>query len=164
MSKVSRPKTRRLLVQCLYAYHIHQQEQGKKDILDRFFAEDARDFCDEGYFSELYTQIPAKQNELLAIIHHFASKFDLATVPAMHLIILSISIYELLFFSGDDIPENVAINEGIELAKRFSDAHSKNFVNGILDAVKKNKETLKTGEMKIVPEEFLLFPSKIECK
>ena len=160
MNTVSRPKTRRLLLQCLYSYHIHQEVQSRQQILDKFFEEGSREFCDEKYFTELYTQIPAKQTELLSIVHHFASKFDLATVPSMHLIILSISIYELLFFSGDDIPERVAINEGIELAKRFSDTQSKNFINGILNSVKNNKESLRDGVEKMVPEEFLLFPAK----
>lgn len=44
--------------------------------------------------------------------------------------ILRISIYEILFV--DDVPEKVAINEGIELAKKYSGENSPSFINGIL--------------------------------
>ncbi|MFW6142818.1 MAG: transcription antitermination protein NusB [Desulfovermiculus sp.] len=35
----------------------------------------------------------------------------------------------------EDVPDKVAINEGIELAKKFGDQRSGGFVNGILDAI-----------------------------
>lgn len=44
--------------------------------------------------------------------------------------ILRLGAFEILFF---DTPNNVAINEAIELAKRYGDSNSPAFVNGILD-------------------------------
>ena len=40
-----------------------------------------------------------------------------------------------------DVPPKVAINEAVELAKQFGDENSKNFVNGMLDAVAKAMES-----------------------
>ncbi len=48
--------------------------------------------------------------------------------------VLRLAAYELLF--RDDIPERVAINEGIELAKLYGSEESGAFVNGILDQIR----------------------------
>jgi N utilization substance protein B len=47
--------------------------------------------------------------------------------------ILRLAAYEILF--RDDIPPKVAIDEAIELAKRFGTADSHRFINGILDRI-----------------------------
>lgn len=48
--------------------------------------------------------------------------------------ILRLGVYELLF--NKDVPQNVVINEAIEIAKNFGDEKSGKFVNGILSKVK----------------------------
>jgi len=48
--------------------------------------------------------------------------------------ILRLAIYEMKF--SIDVPENVAINEAIEVAKKFGDDKSGKFINGILSKVK----------------------------
>ena len=60
------------------------------------------------------------------------SKIDLA--------ILRLACYEIIFL--EDIPKNVSINEGIELAKKYSDDESRKFINGLLDSISQdiNKE------------------------
>lgn len=51
--------------------------------------------------------------------------------------ILRLAIYEMLYI--EDIPTVVTINESIELGKTFGGENSGQFINGILDAVKKNE-------------------------
>ncbi|CAM3956972.1 transcription antitermination factor NusB [Lederbergia lenta] len=48
--------------------------------------------------------------------------------------ILRLGVYELLF--NEDVPQNVVINEAIEIAKIYGDEKSGKFVNGILSKVK----------------------------
>ena len=50
--------------------------------------------------------------------------------------ILRIAVFELCF--APDIPDRVAINEAVEIAKRYGTEDSPSFINGILDAVKKS--------------------------
>ena len=50
--------------------------------------------------------------------------------------ILRIAVYELLF--SKDVPSKVAINEAIEIAKKFGTEQSGSFINGILDKISKN--------------------------
>jgi len=51
--------------------------------------------------------------------------------------ILRLAGYELLF--REDIPPKVAINEAVDLAKKFGDLESGKFVNGILDKINKTR-------------------------
>jgi N utilization substance protein B len=54
----------------------------------------------------------------------------------MDVILLKMAICELLHFSS--IPVKVTLNEYIELSKQYSTPRSRQFVNGILDAVVKD--------------------------
>ncbi|MBF0254710.1 MAG: N utilization substance protein B, partial [Candidatus Omnitrophica bacterium] len=49
--------------------------------------------------------------------------------------ILRLGMTELM--AGNDVPVKVAINEAIELAKKFGDSESPRFVNGVLDRIAK---------------------------
>lgn len=58
--------------------------------------------------------------------------------------VLRMATYEMAY-RKDDVPPKVAINEAIELAKRFSTDQSGAFVNGVLDRVKRGIEATSTG-------------------
>ena len=53
--------------------------------------------------------------------------------------VLRIACCELLFFH--DIPPKVSINEAVDISKKFNDDESGRFVNGVLDAIFKDKNT-----------------------
>jgi len=57
--------------------------------------------------------------------------------------LLRIGTYELLF-REDEVPATVAINEAIEIAKRFSADDSPSFINGILDAIRDGSQQQQT--------------------
>lgn len=61
------------------------------------------------------------------------------------------ALFELMGEKFDDIPPNVAINEALELAKKYSDESSKNFINGVLNSVLQSKDGLMSGKIKIEP-------------
>jgi N utilization substance protein B len=66
-----------------------------------------------------------------------AENWDLTRMAAVDRNILRLAAYEILFDA--DIPKSVAINEAIEIVKRFSTDESGKFVNGILDKLEKQK-------------------------
>ena len=72
-----------------------------------------------------------------------AEHWVLERMAAVDRNILRLGTYELLF--GTDIPRAVAINEAIEIAKKFSTSESASFINGILDRVSKKSAEGKTG-------------------
>ncbi len=66
-----------------------------------------------------------------------AANWELARMAAVDRNALRIGCYELVF--AGDVPTKVAINEAIELGKRFSTAQSGAFINGILDRIRKDQ-------------------------
>ena len=67
-----------------------------------------------------------------------AENWRLSRMAATDRNILRLGSYEILY---SDTPDRVAINEAIELAKRFGTANSAQFVNGILDRLMKQNDT-----------------------
>ncbi|MAG34656.1 MAG: transcription antitermination factor NusB [Dehalococcoidia bacterium] len=68
-----------------------------------------------------------------------ASAWPLSQMARVDKSILRLAIYELLYC--DDVPDRVAINEAIELAKVFGHDSSARFVNGVLGTIQAEKET-----------------------
>ena len=60
-------------------------------------------------------------------------------ISKINLVLLKLAIYEILY---TQTPYKVAINEAIEIAKKYGDDNSPNFVNGILASVVKESENL----------------------
>ncbi len=78
-----------------------------------------------------------KWDELNETIAAVSEHWKISRMPAIDRNVLRIGAYELLYL--DDIPDKVAINEAIELAKRFGGKDSGGFVNGILDKIRESK-------------------------
>lgn len=55
-------------------------------------------------------------------------------ISKVNLTILRLAAYEILF--DDDVPRSVAINEALEIARKYSDEKSVSFINGVLDKIK----------------------------
>lgn len=68
-------------------------------------------------------------------LRNLAEHWDLARMAAVDRNILRLATYEILYDA--EIPKSVAINEAIEIVKKFSTDESSKFVNGILDKLDK---------------------------
>ena len=74
------------------------------------------------------------QTRIDSAITTVAENWRIDRMAAIDRNILRLGAYELLCCA--DIPDKVAINEALELAKRYSTAQSSKFVNGVLDRMK----------------------------
>ncbi|MBL8756173.1 MAG: transcription antitermination factor NusB [Planctomycetes bacterium] len=72
-----------------------------------------------------------------------ARNWDLARMATVDRNVLRLATYELMFCA--DVPPKVAINEAIELGKKYSTANSGGFVNGILDRIRIDLERERTA-------------------
>jgi transcription antitermination protein NusB len=70
-------------------------------------------------------------------IEHYAPGWPLDQVAPIDISILRLGAYELLF---GDTPEKVAINEAVELAKRYGSDSTSRFVNGALGAIARGRQ------------------------
>lgn len=69
-----------------------------------------------------------------AVVQKHSQHWKIERIAKVELAILRLSLYEMMH---TDMPVKAAINEAIEMAKKFGDGNSKNFINGILDGVAK---------------------------
>lgn len=97
-----------------------------------FFEEEENqaDVADTAYISEKLDKIVEKLEELDETINSKVKGWDTARMGKVDLTILRLAVYEILF--DEDIPTGVAINEAVELAKKFGQDTSASFVNGVL--------------------------------
>jgi N utilization substance protein B len=80
----------------------------------------------------------ARRAEIDVLIARSAEHWRLERMPVVDRNLLRLATFELL--QGADAPPAVVIDEAIELAKRFGDADSPAFVNGVLDDVRRRIE------------------------
>ncbi len=71
------------------------------------------------------------------LLKKYAENWELSRMAAVDRCILRLATFELIKDVGT--PENVIINEAVEIAKKYSTAESSKFVNGILDKLKKER-------------------------
>lgn len=77
-----------------------------------------------------------KEDIIKNISENLKEDWDITRISKINLALLKISLYEMLYA---DVPYKVAINEVIELAKKYADEQSPIFINGVLaSVVKKN--------------------------
>ncbi len=85
---------------------------------------------------QLVVGVLQNQDRLDKIIAEYSKNWRLERIAKIELTVLRLALFEMLY--SHDVPLKVAINEGIELSKKFGDGKSGGFVNGILDAIAKH--------------------------
>ena len=85
---------------------------------------------DETYISEKSNKVLEKLDEIDGMINQEAKGWTTERMGKIELTILRLAIYEIKF--DEDVPAGVAINEAVEIAKKFGQEESAGFVNGVL--------------------------------
>ena len=135
---MSRRKVREVILQTIFQLAFQQEgfEEYALNYLDNQpLSKEDREFSKNfivGFLKEVEIIDKKIADNLKGWTLERLSKIDLA--------ILRLACYEIIFL--EDIPKNVSINEGIELAKKYSDDESRKFINGLLDSISQdiNKE------------------------
>jgi transcription antitermination factor NusB len=89
------------------------------------------------YADHLVKGIGKNLNEIDGKISEYATNWQLKRMAIIDRNVMRIGLYELKY--TQDIPPKVAINEAVELAKKYGDLESSKFVNGILDKIHKKE-------------------------
>lgn len=85
---------------------------------------------DMAFITSRYEQIEKKLPEIDAMINEKADNWSTVRMGKVELTILRLALFELKF--DEQIPTGVAIDEAVELAKKFGQDGSGSFVNGVL--------------------------------
>ena len=75
-------------------------------------------------------QTREKLSQIDEMISEKASGWSISRIGKVELTILRLAVYEIVF--DESIPDGVAINEAVELAKKFGGDDSYSFINGVL--------------------------------
>lgn len=136
-SRSSRQQAREIALQILFQREF-APEVNIETSLDYFTSMIQADSESRKYAGLLLHGVIEKISELDQRISDRSKNWSLDRMSPVDRSILRIGCYELCFTEAD-VPKKVAINEAIELAKRYSGTDSSSFVNGILDEIQKNE-------------------------
>ena len=146
----TRRKSRELALQALFQGEL----AGQNGLLD------FEEFCAHfqvnkkaiPYAKKLLDGVQEKADMVNQLISKYAENWRLERMSLIDRNILRLAVYEVHY--QDDVPISVAINEAVEIAKRYSTDDSGPFINGILDALAKEEtsgaeDTLKRTDSKL---------------
>jgi transcription antitermination factor NusB len=134
-----RTRARELALQILYQADMRQADFS--EIFEDFWeeipeAESAEPEVKE-YAQRLVEGVAKNLKAIDGAIERFAENWRMDRMAYVDRNILRLSTYETLYL--DEIPVKVAINEAVELAKRYGEDDSSKFVNGVLDKIAKTQ-------------------------
>lgn len=131
-SKSQQRRARGLALQTLYEVDISGHPPA--DVLARL-AEERRPGPDVlDYARDLIVGVAQHRDAIDDLIHRQAPAWPLGQMSAIDRNILRVGIYEA-FFNSTTIGVGVAINEAVEIAKRFGSEASSRFINGVLGQI-----------------------------
>lgn len=137
-----RRKSREVALQFLFGHDFQERRGDPASLhaeLDQFCA------CfDAGkkafpYARELIIGICSKIEEIDTLIIDHSHNWRLERMSSVDRNILRVAVYEMKY--SDEVPDKVAINEALEIAKHYSVADSIAFINGILDAIQAGSDS-----------------------
>jgi len=109
-------------------------------------AKEHREFKFDAYSLELAKGVAENREEIDRFITENLKDWALGRISKVSLAILRCCIYE--FKIGKTVPEEIAINEAVELSKKYSMPEDTSFVNGILGSVSRAEKKEESGEKK----------------
>lgn len=130
----ARRKAREIALAFLYQWDLRGDEVLPE--LDDLLVKDRREPEVAEYVKILVRGTIEKREEIDKMISEAAEHWRIQRMAVVDRNVLRMATWEMAF-RKEDVPPKVAINEAIELAKRFSTADSGAFVNGVLDRVKR---------------------------
>lgn len=131
---MSRRSARKNAFYLLFQMDFNKQEEFEQ-VKEIFFSEQEEPVLEEdkSFILEEVEGATAHMDEIDALISQFARGWQTDRISKVDLAILRLAVFELKF--SETTPVSVAINEAVELAKKFSSDEAPSFINGILGQV-----------------------------
>lgn len=135
---MKRSEMREHIFRMLFGYEFHSMEELEEQA--QLYLEDKEQLKDKekGLIRERFLAVAKETPNLDAQIETVSTGWKLSRMGKVELAVIRLASYEIL--CDPDIPEGVAINEAVELAKRYGEDSSSRFVNGILAKLVEEKQ------------------------
>jgi transcription antitermination protein NusB len=128
-----RSRAREVALQLLFWRDLNPT--ASREAVERFGHERLRDPDLTAFGLGLYDGVVSQVSDIDRRLTEAAENWRLPRMAAVDRNVLRLGAYELLF--GAEVPPAAALNEAIELARRYGSADSPAFVNGVLDRINK---------------------------
>jgi N utilization substance protein B len=129
-----RRRARELALQLLYELDI-RGDSDPGPVIDAFWKRQQAHDEVRAFAEALVRGVKEQQPKIDELIARFAEHWELGRMAVVDRNVLRAGIWELLW--GVDVPPKVAINEALEIARRYSTEESTGFINGLLDRVRR---------------------------
>ena len=127
---MSRREIREQIFKLLFRAEFYEGEELEEQC-QLFFEElGQEDAIDTDYIQSKYEDILGHITEIDAMVNEVAQGWKTSRMGKVDLTLIRLAVYEMKF--EEDVPQGVAINEAVELAKSYGTDDSSSFVNGIL--------------------------------
>ena len=135
---MNRKKSRRVAMELCYSMEISKDEPSL--VMETFLEnyEGEKEILDNQYIIKILEVVYNHKQDIDLKIEEFLKGWKLSRISKVNLSILRVAISEMLYI--EDIPNKVAINEALEVAKEYSDEKAVSFINGILDNIHKENK------------------------
>lgn len=134
---MNRTAIREQAFKLIYSLEIQKQENLEEALELYLESNEIADQNAKRYMKDAIFGIEKNKQEIICQIeNNLKSDWKLERISKIEVAILKLAIYELKY---TEIPFKVVINEAVELAKKYGEETSKNFINGILASVVKEK-------------------------
>ena len=132
---MKRSSVRELTFKLLYSLEVKEEENLEEQIKLYVENEQIEELEAIRYIEDVIFGINEHEKEITEIIENsLTSEWKIERISKINLSLLKLAIYEIKF---SDVPYKVSINEAVELAKKYGEDKSKNFVNGVLASIVK---------------------------
>ena len=132
---MKRSAIRELTFRLIYSLEIQKIEDVEEQIELYIQCNEIEDNDAKEYIKDAILGIKEKSTEIQGLIEkNLKADWKIDRISKIDLSLLKLAIYEIKY---KQIPYKVAINESLELAKKYGEETSKNFINGILASVVK---------------------------
>ena len=132
---MKRSAIRELTFRLIYSLEIQKTEDLEEQIELYLECNEVEDNEAKEYIKDAIIGINENINEIQGLIEkNLKADWKIDRISKIDLSLLKLAIYEIKY---KKIPYKVAINESLELAKKYAEETSKNFINGILASVVK---------------------------
>ncbi|MDE1547844.1 transcription antitermination factor NusB [Jeotgalibaca caeni] len=135
-----REKALQAIFQLKFNDELERDEAIHAAILSEWEDAEPGELPDEPYLSSLVHGVLDNQEAINETIRPYLKNWTLERLPKTDSIILQLAVYEMCFAENTDVPQRVALNEAIELAKEYCDEKSRKFINGVLSNLMNTQE------------------------
>ncbi len=131
-----RRKARELAMQMLFQADLGKQNPDQ--VRKTFWAAREEDDSDvRGFAEDIFRVATARIEEIDALIEQHSANWRLQRMAAVDRNVLRMAVAEIIGFPGTPAP--IIINEALEIARRYSGPDAINFLNGVLDAIARQR-------------------------